>query len=283
MPSGKRSKQQRREGAAAVRTPPPVRSKGLGGPRGVRQASPRALAIGGGVVALAVVAVVLGLVFAGGRGSSTGIPEGTPTIGSAGGNALPGAQEAAALFKGIPQNGLTLGSPSAPVEMTMFIDLQCPVCQNFELNAMPTLVRKYVRPGKVRIDLKPWAFIGNDSVRGQAATDAASLQNKAFTFAEVLYINQGEENTGWLTDAMIAQIAASVPGLNVPKLFADRDTARVKTMQDDVDALANAMSVNGTPTIFVAKKGGTPQDVAPPGAAPTLQQVETAIDAALAA
>ena len=282
MPSGKRSKQQRRESTVALRTPPPVRSKGVGARP--RQASPRALAIGGGVVVLIVIAIVLGVVLSRG-GSSGGIPAGTPTVGRVGPDSLPGAADAAALFKGVPENGLTLGSPFAPVEMTMFIDLQCPVCQNFEVTAMPTLVRKYIRTGKVRVDLKPWAFIGgpgSQSFSGRRALIAASFQNKAYTFAEVLYLNQGAENTGWLNDSMIAQIAASVPGLNVPELFAQRNSSKVTTITHDVDALAQADNVSGTPTILIGKRGSTPKDVTTPGAAPTLQEVTTAIDAALA-
>jgi protein-disulfide isomerase len=278
MPSGKRSKQQRREGAVAVKSPPPVRSKGVGARP--RQASPRALAIGGGVVVLVVIGIVLAVVL-GRSGSSSGIPSGTPTIGRIDSNSLPGAAEANALFKGIPQSGLTLGSPSAPVHMVMFIDLQCPVCQNFELTAMPTIVKKYIRTGKVSVDLKPWAFIGPDSFSGRQATIAASLQNKAYPFAEVLYLNQGQENTGWLDDRMIAQIAASVPGLNVSKLFADRNSAQVKSTANGVDALAQSDNVQGTPTILVGKKGTTPKDVTVAGSAPTLSDVTSAIDAAL--
>jgi protein-disulfide isomerase len=280
MPSGKKSRQQRRDaGTLAVKSPPPVRSKGTGARP--RQASPRALAIGGGVVALIAVAVVLALVLGRG-GSSTGIPSGTPTVGRIDANSLPGAADANALFKGVPQAGLTLGSASAPVQMVMFIDLQCPVCQNFELTAMPTLVRKYIRTGKVRVELKPWAFIGPDSFKGRLATIAASFQDKAYTFAEVLYLNQGQENTGWLDDSMIAQIAASVPGLDVPKLFADRNSARAKNIAKTVDAQAQVDKVSGTPTILVGKTGTTPKNVTSAGAAPTLDDVTTAIDAALA-
>jgi protein-disulfide isomerase len=278
MPSGKRSKQQRREGATAVKTPPPVRSKGVGGRP--RQASPRALAIGGAVVALVVIGVVLAFAFSG-NGKSSGIPKGTPTVGTLSG-ALPGAAEIQALYKGIPQNGLTLGSSKAPVKMVMFIDLQCPVCQNYEVNYLPTIVSKYVRTGKVQLDVKPWAFIGNDSYRARLAMIAASFQNKGFDFAGVLYDNQQPENTGWVTDSMIAQIASSVPGLNVPQLFADRNSAQAKSIASSVDALATADNVQGTPTILVGKAGATPKDVAPAGSAPTLQQTENAINTALA-
>lgn len=276
MPSGKRARQQRRQ---AVARPPAVRSKGAPrGPRGPRQASPRVLAIGGGIVALAVIGIVLGLVLGG--GSSSGIPTGTPTVGTLE-NALPGATTIDALYKGIPQQGFYLGKADAPVQMTMFIDLQCPVCQDFEVNDLPAIVDKYVRTGNVRIHLRPWAFIGTDSYKGQDFAIAAAKQNKLFNFAGVLYDNQGEENSGWMTDAILAKIAASVPGLNVPQLFADRSSSTTKSEVTQVDSEASHQNVSGTPTIFVGKTGQTPHDVSGAGQAPTLQDVEQAIDAAL--
>lgn len=277
MPSGKRSKQQRRAAAVATKAPPPVRSKGAGARP--RQASPRALAIGGAVVVLAAIAIGLAFAFSG--GGSSGIPKGTPTIGRVDVNSLLGAAEIQSLYKGIPQSGLYLGSPTAPVQMTMFIDLQCPVCQNFEVTAMPTIVRKYIRTNKVRLYVRPWAFIGSDSFKARKYMIAASLQNKAFQFAGVLYDNQQPENSGWVTDAMLANIAASVSGLDVPKVFADAGSSRVSAILSAVDAAAQADNVQGTPTVLVGKKGAKPKDVTTPGNAPTLQQVESAITAAL--
>ena len=55
---------------------------------------------------------------------------------------------------------------------------------------------------------------------------AAAKQNKAFNFAQILYINQQTENTGWLTDDMVAQAAESIPGLNVHTLLTERSRAR---------------------------------------------------------
>src|SRR5436853_2028742 len=153
MPSGKRARQQRRE--AAVAAPPPVRSKGVGGVR-ARQASPRALAIAGGVVLVAVIAIVLGVVLSsgsggGGGGNGGGVLDGLPAIGSATwAGALDGAPEANGLFKGIPQKGLVLGKPTAPVEMEMFIDVQCPLCQDYEVNSLPTVVQDNIQTGNVQ-------------------------------------------------------------------------------------------------------------------------------------
>ena len=82
--------------------------------------------------------------------------------------------------------------------MTEYIDLQCPICQEFETTVMPDIIQKYVRTGKVKVEVRPWAFIGPDSYRGQAAMLAAAKQNKAFNYSPILYDNQGTENTGWL-------------------------------------------------------------------------------------
>lgn len=272
MPSGKKSKQARR---AAAASPPPVVSKG-GARR--RQANPRVLAIAAAVVVVAAVGIGLGVALSGGGGSK--IDKNVPSIGSLA-NGLPGAADVAAMYKGIPQKGLFLGSAFAPVQMVIYIDLQCPICQNFETTAMPTLITKYVRTGKVRVETKPWAFIGPDSFRGQAAMFAAAEQNKAFNFASVLYDNQGTENTGWLDDNMIASIAASVPGMRVHQLLSDRSAGGVKKEAAAVAAAAQVNKVTGTPTIFVGKNGTKPALVGAPGAAPTLAEVESAIQAAL--
>jgi len=239
VPSGKKSKELRR--TAQVKTPPPVRSAGGRG----RQASPRALAIGGGIVAIVAVVIVLAVVLNGGSKSS-GLPKNHAAVGSLA-NGLPGASDVAAEFKGIPQTGTTLGWPFAPVTLTEYIDLQCPICQQFET--------------QVKVVMKAWAFIGPDSNRGQAATLAAAKQNKAFNFAALLYDNQGKENTGWLTDNMVYNIAVSVPGLKIDPLFAERTSTTVKKEAAQVAADAQAQQVSGTPTIFLTKGAAKPVQV----------------------
>jgi protein-disulfide isomerase len=299
MPSGKRARQQRQQAAAsAVRTPPPVRSKGLGGAR-ARQASPRALALAGGVALIAVIAIVLGVVLGrGGGGGGAGdsqtlhLAKGTPAVGSSTGTvALQGAPDVAKLFKGIPQDHFVLGSPSAPVELTEFIDLQCPVCQQFETTELPTLLQKYVRTGKLRIKMEPWSILDRpgtgvvDSDRGQKATIAAAAQNKAFEFSEVLYINQGQEDSNWLNDSMVSQIAASVDGLDTARLVSDANSPATKTLAQTVQSRGNAIAAKfppgGTPTLLLAKGNGKPKYFGTGSPAMELTNLEPAINALL--
>ena len=195
-------------------------------------------------------------------GPTITIVNGTPKVGSSGRpGALPGARAVAKLFKGIPQKGLVLGRSNAPVMLIEYVDLQCPICQEFETQVFPDIVQKYVRTKKVKIVVEPWAFIGNDSFRGQDVMLAAEKQNKAFNFEEVLYANQGTENTGWLTDDLLYQIAVSVPGMKIQPLFAERGSAFVKKDAAQIAADAQANNVTGTPTIFVGKAGAQPTQV----------------------
>jgi protein-disulfide isomerase len=245
MPSGKKSKEARRAAAA----PPPVVSKG-----GVRrrQADPRVLWGAGGVIVLVVVAIVLAVVFTGGNGSSSS--SNVPAVGSLD-NALPGAAEVNDDLKGIPQQGMTLGSAKAPVTLTEYVDLQCPICREFESVVMPDVIQKYVKTGKVRVDTRVLKFIGPDSEKARKAMLAAAKQNKAYNFALVLYANQGTENTGWLTDDFLNQIAASVPGLRVQELRSEMNSSSVAKQGTEMDKQGETDKVPGTPTLYVGKTG----------------------------
>ena len=242
MTSGKATKRKRQQ---AKVPPPPVRTPGQR-----RQASPKVLIGAAAVVALIVVAIVLGFVLTGGKSSDS-----TPARGSLT-NALPGAVEAQRLYQGIPQQGNVLGSPNAPVTLVQYIDLQCPFCQQFETQAMPKLLSRYVRTGKVKIESRPIAFIGPDSESGRAGALAAAQQNRMFNYMQLLYLNQGTENTGWLNDAMATAAATSIPGLDVKAWQDARGSSSVKDQASQFDSQSNADKVSETPTVLVGKTGG---------------------------
>ena len=74
---------------------------------------------------------------------------------------------------GIPQSNTVLGETSAPVTITEFGDLQCPICRQFGNTVFPELVSQYVKPGTAKYDFKQWVIIGPQSNNAAAAAYAA--------------------------------------------------------------------------------------------------------------
>jgi protein-disulfide isomerase len=196
---------------------------------------------------------------------------------------LSGASEVTKQFAGIPQHGDVLGKASAPATMVEYIDLQCPVCRDFETSVMPSVIDRYVRAGKLKVIARPVAIIGSrtDSQRGRLGMIAASKQNRAFNFAQLLYFNQGPEDGGWLDDSMVASAAKSIPGVKVAALQAAAKSTAVADQAKTYDTEATKDGLSGTPTVLVGPSGGKLTVVAP-GLEPSSDQMKAAIDAALA-
>jgi protein-disulfide isomerase len=213
----------------------------------------------GGAALAAVVVVVLAVVLSQGD-SDDGGAGGGPT---ASGGGAQQTQSAAVdeLFGGIPQRGVTLGQPDAPATLIEFADLQCPFCAEFTVGALPTVIQDYVRSGRLKMQLRLLRFIGPDSERGSEVAAAAALQNKGWEYSDLFYRNQGQENSGYATDAFLEQLARETPGLDVQQLEADLDSPAAQRLIRQAERQANVLGVSGTPTFFVQQGSGAPQQL----------------------
>jgi len=268
MASGKATR--RKRAAAAQRPKRPVRRD--------TRAADRRLWVLGGVVAALVIAVVIGAVVATSGGDESPSTDGATT--SAEGTTLADATEAAALFDGIPQAGVALGAPDAPVTMLEFADLQCPFCREFAVETLPELVEEHVRAGTLRIELRGLAFLGPDSERGLRAAFAASRQNKLFEYTELLYYNQGGENDGWLSQDLVEAAGRSLPGVDVARLVNDMESGAVSDLIAEHAGDAERRGVNSTPTVLVGPTGGelTHVTLASPSDVESIEQAIAAAD-----
>jgi len=166
-----------------------------------------------------------------------------------------GVGRVAAMLHGIPQHGEVLGSPKAPVTLLEFADPQCPYCADWAKTSLPTIVRRYVRPGKVQIVFNGMAFVGPDSDAALRAALAAGRQNRFWNVIELLYENQGGENSGWVTDSLLRSIGESVPGLDPQRMLADRTSKAVEEELVSSQAFAQQSEVSSTPTFAVGRTG----------------------------
>ena len=120
------------------------------------------------------------------------------------------------------------------------------------------MVRQYVRTGKVKIEYRAFPFIGSDSTRGARFILAAGFQNKLWELHEALYREQGAENSGWLTDDLVRQVASRIPGLDVDRLFRDAQSPEVTSMINTDLGQVRTYGINGTPSFVVQAGNAAP-------------------------
>lgn len=203
----------------------------------------------GGAVALAAAIIVAIVIAAGGGGDGTPVKKA--------GESIAGQRHAISLLKGVEQRGTMLGDPSAPVTLVEFADLQCPFCRDFSVEVLPTVVENYVRTGKVRIDFRNVAFLGTDSTRGAQMAEAVGLQNRLWEFIDIFYANQGAENSGYVTDEFLREVAGAIPGVDVQRAMGDRGTASVQRLLTEATQEMQANGFTGTPSFLIGTTGGT--------------------------
>src|SRR5207244_8369789 len=83
--------------------------------------------------------------------------------------------------------------------------------------------------------------------------------NRLWQVAELLYQNQGEENSGWVTDPLLRSVARAA-GLG-PEATLKAARAVPSSKIDELNAAGNADGVPGAPYFLVARSGGTPVPV----------------------
>ena len=178
-----------------------------------------------------------------------------------------------AAVEGLPQSGDTLGEPEAPVTIVEFGDLQCPFCGQFGRNEIPKLIEGPVKAGEAKLQFRNWAILGPDSETAAAAALAAGEQDRMWNFVEAFYANQGEENSGYVTDEFLRQIAESAGVPDLERWESDRDLARWNAQLKEIDTQATDLGFNGTPSF--ALEG--PQGTTPLPDASTADQIEQAL------
>jgi protein-disulfide isomerase len=209
------------------------------------------------LAALAVVIVAAAVAVAGSRGGSS----------DKGGSPSATVSE----LQGIPQSGIALGSPRAPVTMVEFADLQCPFCAQYERDVLPTILKRYVRTGRVRLEVRLLRFIGPDSDRLARVAAAASEQNRMWQFVALAYQLQGRENSSYATDEFINSLSADA-GLKSP----DAGAAAERQVRQSERA-ANTLGIDSTPAFLIGPTGGPltrfePNDLTPGSFIPEIQK-----------
>jgi protein-disulfide isomerase len=237
----------------------------------------------GGLGVAVIVAIVIVFVAAG-NGGSTKVADYTARSGLSHKAALAYAEQELA---GIPQHGTTLGNPNAPVTITEWGDLVCSTCDAFALDSEIQIIGTLVKTGKAKLVYRAYDSASSyanegEFTAGQVAVKAAGLQNKAWDYIELDYLEQpstigGKDNeeVPYFTPAYIQSLAAQVPGLNLIKWSqALGSSSLASQVKADNDA-GIGLGIQGTPGVYVSGPKGA--SLVQTTSYPTLAQVQALV------
>ena len=214
-----------------------------------------------GAIFLAVVVVVALIVV---NGSSSGGDSSN----------IEGASEVSHALSGIPQNGMVLGDPGAPVEVAEFADLQCPFCKAFTEETLPAIIENQVKNGEAKIDFRNFTIIGAQSLPAGAAALAAGEQGRGWNYVELFYKNQGTEDSGYADDAFLEAVAKAAGVKNMAKW--NKDRAKLTSMVEETTQEAQQLGFGGTPSL--ALKGPGTEGLEPIDTPESSEALEAAIE-----
>lgn len=219
----------------------------------------------GGVVAAALVVVVVVIaVSVGGGNQGHGVASGSA------GRRLVSQVDGA--LGGIPEHGVVLGRTDAKTTLTLYGDLQCPICAALangeDGSGFPRFIQDQVRTGHARIVYRSFCTATCNSFPAtlfdeqQTAAYAAGMQHRFWYYEELFYRQQGPEGTPYVTPAFLDRIAHQIPGLELARWSRDRqDPTLLGDVEADEHAAVRQLPVinggRGTPGLIMSGPRGT--------------------------
>lgn len=181
------------------------------------------------------------------------------------------------LLRGLPQHGMVLGEPKAKVTLIEFGDLQCPACKAYAEETLPRLIEGSVATGKAKLEFRNFTIIGAESTPAGAAALAAGEQGRGWSYVELFYRNQGEENSGYVDDAFLTAIARGAGVPDIQRWNRDRRRSQLLAGVAETTHQAENLGFNGTPSF--ALESSHVVGVEPLGTLPSAGDLESAIGA----
>ncbi len=147
----------------------------------------------------------------------------------------------------------SLGKVNAPITIYEYSSFGCSHCADFHLTTLPSIIRKYVESGEVRVVFVPFPI-------DKASMDAALLAEcvapeQYFAFAEVLFKKQRDWSFAHNPQKVLKQYA-TLSGISAEQ--AEKCLHNDETAQKILENRQNGMTqlgIQGTPSFVVSFDG----------------------------
>jgi len=136
------------------------------------------------------------------------------------------------------------GDASAPVEIVMFGDFQCPSCKRFETDVLPQLRNLYVDQGKVRFVWRNFEHYGDESVAAATGAHCAGEQGKFWEYRAGLF------EAPRVTEDLHQQLGESL-GLDLESFQECLASEKYRQAVEGDSEEAARLGITGTPAFLV--------------------------------
>lgn len=150
---------------------------------------------------------------------------------------------------------LSVGKPSAPVEVVLIEDFRCTNCLKFSRTIMPKIQSEYIKKGTVKFVLVPVSFLAGSQAVANAALEVYKQNpERFFAFFEAILHEEKE-----LKIAELVRIAKRIGGIDLIKLHQCIEKGcHEKELDQNLAWARNIMGLNfRTPAIYINGSPGS--------------------------
>lgn len=186
---------------------------------------------------------------------------------------LTGTGDVQELIGGIHQLGERLGDEDAPITLTLFTDVQCPHCADYQREVVDPLIEDMVRPGDASIELKNFSLGAKEVTYGGIAVEAAAEQDHGWQYMEMFMRNLDQAPAQGVNEDFLNEVAGNTPQLEVTEWEAvNADPASEAAAKQDADL---AVQLRLTDDIVVNVEGANGSEQLEE--APSREEIDAAI------
>jgi protein-disulfide isomerase len=163
-----------------------------------------------------------------------------------------GVNDVQRIFGGIPQDSDRLGSDDAEITITVFNDIQCAPCAEFEIETIDPLVERYARTDQAQIEFRHFSLAPNDATVAAIAAEAAGVQERQWQYLDTFVRNLDvARDRGEIDEEFLREVAESVPELDPVQWETDyTDPASAEKVRTDA-MLAAELKLPAQPAVIV--------------------------------
>lgn len=148
---------------------------------------------------------------------------------------------------------LAEGETQAPVVLTQFTDLRCPFCAAFERDTFDQIKSNYIESGKVRFEVVPVAYFGEESENAAVAAYAAGNQGKTFEYLRAVFAEAPSSGHPDMPREKLVDFAKKAGVSDLSRFEKDLDSVELHNKVKEQTEFAQQIGVSSVPFFVVGQ------------------------------